>query len=64
MRTLKQEGVGALWKGVIPTLVRDVPFSALYWELYEAGKRLTRRLGGGGGVKGKGRECDASFLKI
>ena len=28
-------GVLSLWKGVVPTLWRDVPFSAVYWYMYE-----------------------------
>ncbi|XP_044761714.1 solute carrier family 25 member 40-like [Coccinella septempunctata] len=37
---IKQDGVGALWMGVIPTLCRDVPFSAIYWTNYETFKKL------------------------
>lgn len=32
----------SMWRGVFPTLVRDVPFSAIYWDLYERGKGLIR----------------------
>jgi len=35
----KQAGVLSLWRGVWPTLWRDVPFSAFYWMLYEHVKR-------------------------
>jgi solute carrier family 25 protein 39/40 len=33
--TIKAEGLGGLWKGLSATLMRDVPFSALYWPCYE-----------------------------
>jgi len=33
--TIKTEGVGGLWKGLAATLLRDVPFSAVYWSCYE-----------------------------
>lgn len=33
--TLKVEGLTGLWKGVGATLLRDVPFSAVYWPCYE-----------------------------
>ncbi|KYB29088.1 Calcium-binding mitochondrial carrier protein Aralar1-like Protein [Tribolium castaneum] len=32
---IKQDGIKGLWKGVFPTLGRDVPFSAIYWMNYE-----------------------------
>ena len=32
---LREEGVRGLWKGLTPTLIRDVPFSAVYWAGYE-----------------------------
>ncbi|XP_017783588.1 PREDICTED: solute carrier family 25 member 40-like isoform X2 [Nicrophorus vespilloides] len=32
---IKNNGVFGLWKGVFATLLRDVPFSALYWSSYE-----------------------------
>ena len=28
----------SLWRGLGPTLLRDVPFSAMYWYNYELGK--------------------------
>lgn len=32
---IQYHGVSGLWKGLPPTLLRDVPFSALYWVTYE-----------------------------
>lgn len=32
---VKQDGVTGLWKGLFSTLLRDVPFSAVYWMNYE-----------------------------
>lgn len=47
---LRERGPLALWRGVGPTLFRDVPFSAVYWLGYEQFKMLAmRRLGLGEG---------------
>ncbi len=35
-----RRGVANLWRGCWPTLMRDVPFSAMYWAGYENLKRL------------------------
>uniref|UniRef100_A0A8C1ZIA9 Mitochondrial glutathione transporter SLC25A40 n=1 Tax=Cyprinus carpio TaxID=7962 RepID=A0A8C1ZIA9_CYPCA len=35
---LHSEGWRSLWRGWGPTLLRDVPFSAMYWFNYEKGK--------------------------
>ncbi|KAK3540934.1 hypothetical protein QTP86_005874 [Hemibagrus guttatus] len=35
---IRTEGWLALWRGLGPTLLRDVPFSAMYWFNYEKGK--------------------------
>jgi len=32
---VEQEGFFALYRGLIPTILRDVPFSAIYWSNYE-----------------------------
>ncbi|KAI8377767.1 mitochondrial carrier domain-containing protein [Radiomyces spectabilis] len=31
----RQEGILTLWRGFLPTMLRDVPFSAIYWMGYE-----------------------------
>jgi len=37
---VRSQGVSGLWNGYTATLLRDVPFSALYWPLYEHSKYL------------------------
>ncbi|KAL1453405.1 hypothetical protein WDU94_007545 [Cyamophila willieti] len=32
---IQYHGVPGLWKGLMPTLLRDVPFSGIYWVSYE-----------------------------
>lgn len=34
--SLHTEGLSVLWKGLVPTLWRDVPFSAIYWVTLES----------------------------
>ncbi|KAF9921982.1 hypothetical protein FBU30_007939 [Linnemannia zychae] len=36
---VRSEGVLSLWRGLAPTLWRDVPFSAIYWVGYENTKK-------------------------
>lgn len=38
---LKQQGVLGLWKGLRATLLRDVPFSGIYWTSYEIIKSVS-----------------------
>ncbi|XP_070137782.1 solute carrier family 25 protein Shawn [Drosophila bipectinata] len=38
------QGIWGLWRGLRPTILRDVPFSGIYWPIYEY---LKRSLGSG-----------------
>ncbi|XP_004702698.1 solute carrier family 25 member 40 isoform X1 [Echinops telfairi] len=38
-KAVSQDGWISLWKGWSPTVLRDVPFSAMYWYNYEALKK-------------------------
>lgn len=38
-RTVARGGVAGLYAGLIPTLFRDIPFSGIYWTVFEANKR-------------------------
>jgi solute carrier family 25 protein 39/40 len=40
----RREGVSILWRGLVPTLWRDVPFSAIYWSGYEVLRARLRPL--------------------
>lgn len=54
-RSLRAEGLASAWRGLPPTLWRDVPFSGIYWAGYEGIKRtLTGGKGMGEGWEGSG----------
>jgi len=38
---VKYSGISGLWMGLGSTLLRDVPFSAIYWLNYETIKRIS-----------------------
>lgn len=37
---IKVQGITGLWKGLFATVLRDVPFSAIYWTSYESVKQM------------------------
>lgn len=37
---IKIQGITGLWKGLFATILRDVPFSAIYWTTYESVKQV------------------------
>ncbi|TFK41098.1 mitochondrial carrier domain-containing protein [Crucibulum laeve] len=42
---VRSQGVQCLWRGLGPTLWRDVPFSGFYWASYESWKKAFSRHG-------------------
>ena len=41
-RAVRAGGVSSLWTGLTPTLLRDVPFSCVYWSIYESLRRRAK----------------------
>lgn len=39
-KMINQYGARGLFKGLLPTVMRDAPFSSIYWTVYETFKRL------------------------
>merc|ERR1711988_849277 len=37
---VRVNGIKSLWRGLVPTLLRDVPLSGIYWSLYETMKPI------------------------
>ncbi|PHJ15115.1 mitochondrial carrier superfamily protein [Cystoisospora suis] len=52
-QAVKLGGIFSLWKGVLPTLIRDLPFSAIYWQSTEYMKALNERFIGGTELRSK-----------
>jgi solute carrier family 25 protein 39/40 len=42
---VRTQGARSLWRGLGPTLWRDVPFSGIYWSNYEGTKKVLERRG-------------------
>lgn len=38
-KLVREYGIFGLWKGLFPTILRDVPFSSIYWTSYETCKK-------------------------
>ena len=60
-QALRREGPGLLWKGLVPTLWRDVPFSGIYWVGLES---IRRRLNSSGRQMGLGMETDEGVCGV
>lgn len=47
-RLVRNQGMLSLWRGLGPTLWRDVPFSGIYWASYESWKKYFEQRGRSG----------------
>nr|CAH7747447.1 unnamed protein product [Callosobruchus chinensis]CAH7750987.1 unnamed protein product [Callosobruchus chinensis] len=56
---IETSGYKGLWRGIFPTLFRDVPFSAIYWMNYESIKSVCN---GGSKVPSFGVSFFAGFI--
>ncbi|KAI8377562.1 mitochondrial carrier domain-containing protein [Radiomyces spectabilis] len=48
VRMVEHNGFRSLWRGFLPTMLRDVPFSAVYWMGYEKIKHRLKAIDGYG----------------
>ena len=51
---VRREGASVLWRGLVPTLWRDVPFSMMYWLMYERLKQRAIGVSSGGELTAAG----------
>lgn len=58
-RIVRRDGMVSLWRGLPPTLWRDVPFSACYWANYEL---IRRGMSGGHGLGEGSAKGGETFL--
>jgi solute carrier family 25 protein 39/40 len=61
---VRREGPTVMFRGLVPTLYRDVPFSAIYFAGYESMKRVLTGsgLGEGNADDGRGKEFGVAFI--
>ncbi|CAG8491771.1 9708_t:CDS:10 [Acaulospora morrowiae] len=59
---VKTNGVSSLWRGLEPSLLRDVPFSALYWTGYEMIKRNLNNYLKNHNLERRFNESEVAFL--
>ncbi|KAK4049581.1 Carrier protein, mitochondrial [Microbotryomycetes sp. JL201] len=65
LASMRRDGLSSAWRGLPPTLWRDVPFSGIYWAGYEGIKRMLtggKGMGEGWENQGIGREFGVAFI--